>query len=344
LQREGVWAFVANGQRHASPLTSTSNRYELPLPLLRFALPVSLQRFHDAVESPREAMGQGTIFRGHIEILRTKMASFARFSAQGGNDLPVSPHSQKIRNKSLKQPLPDPLIAAKAEMRRGTIVGHGENYATAFLYATDAFWEHVEAIRAKGRIPAKEKETLFSDAFRQVLWKSGFPEFIQYVWQQSDLGHEPVMARFLACTGCHAEISEDLKKCPTCGTSMRKIRRLRRKEDAEATKKSLGNKTPTIVTTGDNNSQKQLEDMRARFIDVFFNAVRDRSLPKKKEARARFLGESFGADGTVSARRSRDICVEERARIRQASLMIAEHMHEKKGPTLAERPARHGFP
>ncbi len=51
------------------------------------------------------------------------------------------------------------------------------------------------------------------------------------------------------------------------------------------------------------------------FVSVFVDAVRDPNFLKLKrlKGRARFLGDSLGADGTVSARRSRDICGKERA-------------------------------
>lgn len=53
------------------------------------------------------------------------------------------------------------------------------------------------------------------------------------------------------------------------------------------------------------------------FVCVFVEAIRDRNFPKRRKAQARFLGDSLGADGEVSARRSRDICGEERTRAKQ---------------------------
>ncbi len=54
----------------------------------------------------------------------------------------------------------------------------------------------------------------------------------------------------------------------------------------------------------------QLSD---RFVCAFVGAVRDRHFPKQRKAQARFLGDSLGADGELSARRSLDICGEQRA-------------------------------
>jgi hypothetical protein len=53
------------------------------------------------------------------------------------------------------------------------------------------------------------------------------------------------------------------------------------------------------------------------FVIVFVEAVCDKSFPQKPRARARFLGDSLGADGMVSARRSRNICGEERAKLKK---------------------------
>jgi hypothetical protein len=50
------------------------------------------------------------------------------------------------------------------------------------------------------------------------------------------------------------------------------------------------------------------------FVCAFVDAIRDRHFPKRRQAQARFLGDSLGADGDVSPRRSRDICGEERRR------------------------------
>jgi hypothetical protein len=50
-----------------------------------------------------------------------------------------------------------------------------------------------------------------------------------------------------------------------------------------------------------------------RFVRSFVDAVRDRNFPKRRKAQAKFLGDSLGADGEVSPRRSRDICTQERA-------------------------------
>ena len=52
------------------------------------------------------------------------------------------------------------------------------------------------------------------------------------------------------------------------------------------------------------------------FVTAFVEAVSDRHFPKRRKAQARFLGDSLGGDGELSARRSRDICGEERMRMR----------------------------
>jgi hypothetical protein len=55
------------------------------------------------------------------------------------------------------------------------------------------------------------------------------------------------------------------------------------------------------------------------FVSAFIDAVRAKTFPKGREARARFLGNSLGAVGTVSPRRSRDICGQERAKTKRAT-------------------------
>jgi hypothetical protein len=66
--------------------------------------------------------------------------------------------------------------------------------------------------------------------------------------------------------------------------------------------------------------------LSAEFIEAFIKAVRDKKFPKGRKAQARFLGESLAADGTVGARRSRDICGEEhrafKGRPKQAEFYI----------------------
>jgi len=63
----------------------------------------------------------------------------------------------------------------------------------------------------------------------------------------------------------------------------------------------------------------QLSD---RFVCAFIEAVRDRHFPKRRKAQARFLGDSLGADGELSPRRSRDICGEQRAIQKRAQHII----------------------
>lgn len=49
----------------------------------------------------------------------------------------------------------------------------------------------------------------------------------------------------------------------------------------------------------------------------FMEAVRDRNFPKRHKARAHFLGDSLGVDREVGARRSRDICGQERTKAKR---------------------------
>jgi hypothetical protein len=61
------------------------------------------------------------------------------------------------------------------------------------------------------------------------------------------------------------------------------------------------------------NWHASLPIQSGRFVRAFIEAVRDRHFPKRRKTQARFLGDSLGADGELSARRSRDICEEQRA-------------------------------
>src|SRR6185437_6355259 len=62
-----------------------------------------------------------------------------------------------------------------------------------------------------------------------------------------------------------------------------------------------------------------------KFVLEFVDAVRNKAFPKSRESRSRFLGDSLGTDGTTSARRSRDLVGEERAKQkRQANRPAAE--------------------
>lgn len=64
-----------------------------------------------------------------------------------------------------------------------------------------------------------------------------------------------------------------------------------------------------------------------RFVYAFVQAVRDRNFPKRRKAQARFLGDSLGADGEVSPRRSRDICGEERTRAKTSTPQAEFYIH-----------------
>jgi hypothetical protein len=49
------------------------------------------------------------------------------------------------------------------------------------------------------------------------------------------------------------------------------------------------------------------------YSEVIFRTLKEPNFPKRKKARVNFLADSSAALGTVSPRRSRDICAEERA-------------------------------
>jgi len=68
------------------------------------------------------------------------------------------------------------------------------------------------------------------------------------------------------------------------------------------------------------------------FVLRFVDAVRDKHCPRHRGARARFLGDSLGADaadGTdkISARQSRDICGEQRAEMERQSKQNAAEFY-----------------
>lgn len=63
----------------------------------------------------------------------------------------------------------------------------------------------------------------------------------------------------------------------------------------------------------------QGESLPEAFVLTFTDAVMDAKFPARRKPQAKFLGESLGASGEVSGRRSRDICGEERAKQRRDS-------------------------
>jgi hypothetical protein len=134
---------------------------------------------------------------------------------------PLSPHSKKKHT----------------EWPPSLIFGRGRNYAKAFQYAPDIFWDMVKSLRGIERYKLEEnKLELGRSALEKITWKSQFPQ--------------------------------------------------------------------------------PLPD---HFVSAFVDAVRAKAFPKRRKALARFLGDSLGADGTVSARRSRDICGQERAKMKRAT-------------------------
>ena len=64
-----------------------------------------------------------------------------------------------------------------------------------------------------------------------------------------------------------------------------------------------------------------------RFVYAFVDAVRERSFPNRLKAQARFLGDSLGADGDVSPRRSRDICGAERTKEKKTTPNAEFYIH-----------------
>jgi hypothetical protein len=68
-------------------------------------------------------------------------------------------------------------------------------------------------------------------------------------------------------------------------------------------------------------------ELSAEFVDAFVEAVRAKKFPKRRKSQARFLGESLGADGTVGARRSRDICDEKRRLVRRRPKHAEFYIH-----------------
>jgi hypothetical protein len=60
----------------------------------------------------------------------------------------------------------------------------------------------------------------------------------------------------------------------------------------------------------------------ARLARSLLEIRRDKDFPKTREPQIRFLADSLGGSGLVSARRSRDICEQERAREKKATRIL----------------------
>ncbi len=55
---------------------------------------------------------------------------------------------------------------------------------------------------------------------------------------------------------------------------------------------------------------------------LILKVLKERTFPKRRKAQINFVADSVAGLGLVSARRSRDICVEDRARARRAHHII----------------------
>jgi hypothetical protein len=158
----------------------------------------------------------------------------------------------------------------------GWIFGWAGNLATAFQYSSDKFWEMVESLSGIEKVQLeKRKISLGRKTLTEVKWQSLFPR--QVSQHQLFVG--------LAFTSGRGG-DPNAYSCSRCPDN-----------DIWA---SLPSDPPPQITEN--------------FVSVFVDAIRDRTFPKGREAQARFLGNSLAAMGTVSARRSRDICGEGRAK------------------------------
>jgi len=111
----------------------------------------------------------------------------------------------------------------------------------------------------------------------------------------------------------------------------RALRNIERKE-LDKRKLVLGRHTLGVVRWGTQfpysaDGEPGKRPLPDRFVSAFVEAVRDRNFPKGRKAQAKFLGDSLGADGEVSARRSRDICGQERSRAQQAIPQAEFYIH-----------------
>jgi hypothetical protein len=71
---------------------------------------------------------------------------------------------------------------------------------------------------------------------------------------------------------------------------------------------------------------------------LILEVIKERTFPKRAKARVNFLADSVAGLGLVSARRSRDICVEDRARAKRAHHILRAELYVEcscgyKGPS-----------
>jgi hypothetical protein len=64
------------------------------------------------------------------------------------------------------------------------------------------------------------------------------------------------------------------------------------------------------------------QDPMPHLAGLILQVLQERMFPKRRQARINFVADSIAGLGRVSARRSRDICTEERARAKQAHHIV----------------------
>jgi hypothetical protein len=90
------------------------------------------------------------------------------------------------------------------------------------------------------------------------------------------------------------------------------------------------------------NALKKALEYEAQFtpsVPLILRLLKDPKFPKRRQAQIRFLADSIAGGGTVTARRSRDICAEERAREKRTHHIIRSEFYVEcscgyEGPSL----------
>jgi hypothetical protein len=67
-----------------------------------------------------------------------------------------------------------------------------------------------------------------------------------------------------------------------------------------------------VIKVFEENAQPYTREFMPMLAGLVFKVIRERKFPKRKEARINFLADSLAGYGSISARRSRDICEKER--------------------------------
>lgn len=227
---------------------------------------------------------------------RRKRALSARKPAKSA----LSPHASRKRRRISPQVGENHKKPAE-QAKYSTAFGHADNYATAFTYAGPEFWKDVESIRTTTGRTIAEQTTLGREALEKVDWKSKFPR----EWQV-----ELVRAKGDFCVW------------PRVGTQA--VESSRAKGDFCIWPR-VG-KT-VIIKASEAISERTVAPIWQNFALCFVEAVRHKNFPKRLQARARFLGDSLGRDGEVSARRSRDSVGEERQRSNQEAQKAAAQFY-----------------